>query len=88
MKEILKYYLNLTKQNVITYKYDFNQTDNFVELIWNNNINNCDFMFRNCKDIIEMDLSDFNTSEVTTMLRMFHTCSSLISLNLSNFDTK
>ena len=87
-----EYYPNLIKingneQNDITYKYDFKQTDNFVELIWNNNINNCENMFRNCYDIIEMDLSDFNTSEVTTMRWMFYNCSSLISLNLSNFDT-
>ena len=87
-----KYYPNLIKingneKNDITYKYYFNQTDNFVELIWNNNINNCYSMFRRCYDIIEMDLSDFNTSEVTTMQWMFLSCSSLISLNLSNFDT-
>ena len=87
-----EYYPNLiningNKQNNITYKYYFNQEDNFVELIWNNNINNCKNMFRDCSDIIEMDLSDFDTSEVTTMHWMFYRCSSLISLNLSNFNT-
>ena len=80
-------YINGIIQNYITYRYDFNLTDNFVELIWNNNINNCVSMFRNCSDIVEMDFSDFDTSEVTSMQFMFVFCSSLTSLNLSNFHT-
>ena len=35
-----------------------------------------------------LDLSSFNTSNVTTMERMFSYCSSLTSLDLSNFNTK
>ena len=46
LKEV---YINGNKQNTIEYKYYFNQTDNFVVLILDNNINNCKYMFRKCK---------------------------------------
>ena len=39
------------------------------------------------KNILELDLSSFDTSKVTNMSYMFHEMSSLTSLNLSNFDT-
>ena len=39
------------------------------------------------KNILEMDLSNFDTSKVTDMSRMFFGMSSFTTLNLSNFDT-
>ena len=39
------------------------------------------------KNILELDLSNFDTSQVTNMGGMFYDISSLTSLNLSNFDT-
>ena len=39
------------------------------------------------KNILEIDLSNFDTSEVTNMGGMFYGMSNLTSLNLSNFDT-
>ena len=44
-------------------------------------------MFRECSDITEIDLSNFDTSNVENMQLMFYGCSSLTSLNLSNFNT-
>ena len=44
-------------------------------------------MFQGCKNITEINLSNFNTSNVTSMISMFSYCSNLTSLNLSNFDT-
>ena len=41
----------------------------------------------NCKDLISVDLSHFDTSSVTYMIQMFYGCSSLQTLNLSNFNT-
>ena len=38
-------------------------------------------------NIIEIDLSNFDTSMVTTMERMFYWCYELISVNLSNLNT-
>ena len=86
-KNLKEVYINGLKQNTIDYLYYFNQSDNLVELIWDDDINSCVFMFRKCSNITEIDLSNFNTSHVTSMNNMFAFCSSLISLDLSNIDT-
>ena len=44
-------------------------------------------MFNGCTELISLDLSNFDTSSVTTMETMFNECSKLISLDLSNFNT-
>ena len=80
-------YINGIIQNKINYTYNFTEEYNDVELIWFNNINSCYRMFYNCEDIKTMNLSNFNSSEVTTMKEMFYSCSSLVSLNLSNLIT-
>ncbi|MGN0499179.1 MAG: BspA family leucine-rich repeat surface protein [Acutalibacteraceae bacterium] len=46
----------------------------------------CSGMFRNSK-LTSLDLSNFDTSNVTNMSEMFSGCSKLTSLDLSNFDT-
>ena len=80
-------YINGERQSTINNSYNFNQTDNIVELIWFNAIDNGNCMFFGCSDITEIDLSNFDTSNVTYMGSMFSGCSSLSSLNLSNFNT-
>ena len=42
-------------------------------------------MFENC--LLVVDLSNFDTSNVTNMSNMFYGCRDLSSLNLSKFDT-
>ena len=44
-------------------------------------------MFSNCSSLTSLNLSNFNTNNVTNMSGMFYNCSSLTSLNLSNFNT-
>ncbi len=44
-------------------------------------------MFANCSNLKQLDLSSFNTSNVTYMSNMFNGCKKLESLNLSSFDT-
>ena len=44
-------------------------------------------MFSRCSSIKELNLSNFNTNNVTNMSTMFKECSSLKDLNLSNFNT-
>ena len=51
------------------------------------NITSTKAMFAVCRDLTSIDLSSFDTSEVTTMGHMFIECNSLTKLNLSNFDT-
>ena len=84
---IKEVYINGNKQDKVAYRYYFNQTDNFVELIFDENINSCEFMFFSCTKITEINLSNFDSSQVTSIYDMFAFCSSLTSLNLSNFNT-
>ena len=44
-------------------------------------------MFYSCSDIVEIDLSQFDTSEVNTMESMFYGCSQLTSVNFSSINT-
>ena len=45
-------------------------------------------MFQNCKALTSLDLSSFDTSNVTNMNEMFANCSSLATIYASNsFDT-
>ena len=43
-------------------------------------------MFRNCESLKSLDLSNFDTSQVTDMNNMFQNCYTLTSLNITNFD--
>ena len=44
-------------------------------------------MFEGCSSLKNLDLSNFNTDNVTHMNDMFNKCSSLTNINLSNFNT-
>ncbi len=44
-------------------------------------------MFKGCKNLTELDLSNFNTEKVTDMNNMFESCQNLTSLDLSSFNT-
>ena len=83
LKEV---YINGQQQN-IDIKYDFNQTENIVIMIWDDNLNNCSGLFCACSNITEIDLSKFNSSQVINMRGMFDSCMSLTSIDLSNLDT-
>lgn len=45
-------------------------------------------MFYGCSSLTTLDLSGFNTANVTEIWSMFSGCSSLTSLDLSNFNTE
>ena len=80
-------YINGKRNFTITNKYYFDREENYVNLIWDNNIDNCYGMFHLCTDITEIDLSNFDTSEVTFMPYMFDNCYQLSSINFSNIKT-
>ena len=52
------------------------------------NATSCYSMFENCLSLTTLDLSNFDTSNVTDMSYMFRGCTSLTSLNISNFNTR
>jgi len=79
--------INGNIQDTIEYNYYFNLTDNFVELILDEDLTNCEYMLYGCSKITEIDLSYFNTSQIKVMKDMFSGCSSLTSIYLYNLDT-
>ena len=80
-------HINGNKQDIINHTYYFNLTDNIVELFWNHSITNCRNMFRKSYNMTEINLFNFDTSNVKTTYCMFFACTSLTSVNLSNFET-
>ena len=50
-------------------------------------ITNTAYMFSDCSNLTNLDVSNFDTSKVTDMWYMFNGCSNLESLDVSSFDT-
>ena len=44
-------------------------------------------MFKDCENLILLNLTDFDTSKITNMHSVFEGCSSLTKLDVSNFNT-
>ena len=80
-------WINDIRHNEINNTYNLKSSENNITLIWHDEIKTLNNMFSGCYNITEIDLSNFNTSQVTNMHSMFFGCSSLISMDLSNFDT-
>jgi len=59
-----------------------------VTIYLNYILKDCTALFCCCKNIIDIDLSSFDTKNVNNMSWMFCDCSDLTNLNLSSFDTK
>ena len=64
-----------------------NKDINNITLKFDKQIESCSNMFFPLKNITEIDLSNFDTSKVTTMSWMFCDCSNLEKINLGNIDT-
>ena len=60
---------------------------NKVTLIWNQKINTCKSLFQSSINITEIDLSNFDTSIVTSMLSMFEDCQNLKYIKFGNINT-
>ena len=45
-------------------------------------------MFNNCFNLINLDISNFNTKNVNNMSLMFSNCYNLINLDINNFNTE
>ena len=59
-----------------------------IKLEFKTKLKNCSYMFCGCKNITKINLSSFNTQNVTDMKYMFHECFSLSALDLSSFNTE
>ena len=70
-------YYNFPKNGVYSIKYKFHKL-----------LSSTRGIFFICLAIQSLDLSSFNTQNVTNMSGMFNRCNSLINLNLSSFNTQ
>ena len=59
-------YINGKNQSIIRSNYQFDKKEgNYAKLIWKTPVINCESMFCNCDHILEMNLTHFNTAQVT-----------------------
>ena len=83
----IEIYIN-NKKIKFDYKYKSNEKGEIkVKFIFNKLLTSKSYMFWNCTSLKSIDLSKFNTSNVTNMGYMFFYCSSLKSIDLSSFKT-
>ena len=88
--EIKKCQIKINKKIVpFNYKYKFKSNGKYkIKYAFNQYISKTVFLFGECDLLTNIDLSNFNTENVTNMNSMFYGCSSLTHLNLSNFNTE
>jgi len=71
------------------YFYKFNKIGKYkIEYSFHSNLTKTNHMFCLCKSLTNIDLSNFNSQNVTNMCGMFCGCGSLTNINLSNFNTQ
>ena len=66
---------------------DVDDNNSIIKMVWDKRINCTYYMFFSLSNIVELDLSSFDLSEVISAAHMFEGCTSLVSLDLSNCNT-
>jgi len=65
------------------YFYKFKEKGKFIiKYLFKNNITKVDYIFNECKLLINIDLSNFNSQNITNIKGMFSWCESLKNINL------
>ena len=89
-KEIKKCRIRINNQ-LIPFNYFFkfkNKGKYIIKYSFNNYLSKTNHMFYGCASLTNINLSNFNTQNVTNMSNMFSLCLSLTNINLSNFNTQ
>ena len=81
-------YINNKKYKYQKYFIPDKEGEYNILLKFNILIKDCSFMFYECSNIINIDLSSFNTKNVTNMSDMFYYCKELKNIDLSSFNTQ
>ena len=89
-EEIKKCEIKINNDSIpFNYYHKFKSKGKYtIKYLFKDNINKSDLLFGECETITRIDLSNFNTQDVTNMDSMFGKCSSLANINLSNIDTQ
>ena len=70
-------YINGKNKTEIKNEYNFEYNNNEIILVWYNSLESTTCMFRDCTSITEIDLSNFDDSQLIYMQFMFKNCQSL-----------
>ena len=81
-------YINNKKYKYEKYFIPEKEGDYNILLKFNFFLSDCSFMFYDCNHLTNIDLSSFNTKNVTDMSYMFGGCSNLMKIDLSSLNTK
>ena len=81
-------YINNKKYKYEKYVIPEKEGKYHILLKFNILMTDCSFMFYGCKNITNIDLSLFNTQNVTNMIGMFNGCCNLTNVDLSSFNTQ
>ena len=88
MKELnesnVELYINNKKYKYQKYYKPEKEGKYEILLKFNILMKDCSFMFYNCSNLTNIDLSSFNTQNVTNMFGMFGYCSNLKEIKLKN----
>ena len=72
-----------------SYFYNFKKKGKYkIEFTFKSKLKKINCLFYECSLLTSLNLSNFNTENVTNMAYMFYKCNSLVSLNLTNFNTQ
>ena len=71
-----------------SYLYKF-EKEGIYKIVYSfkRNLKKTNHLFYRCNNLISLNLSNFNSQNITNMSNMFNNCGALIYLNLSNFNT-
>ena len=75
LKYIIKYYWNFEKEGIYT-----------IKIIFRKILFNSCYMFAECENIIEIDCSKLDCSQIIDCIYMFYRCSSLKNINFEKLD--
>jgi len=80
-------YVNGVKNDSCKKECNLLEDKNNITLGYNNKIQSCEKMFSNLINLIEIDLSDFDFSQVTSINQMFIDCANLTKINFGRITT-
>ena len=77
------------KEIPFDYYYKFKKIGKHtIQYIFNEKIITSKYMFYGCKNLTNIDLSNFDNEDITDMSYMFNGCENLTNIDLSNLNTK
>ena len=69
------------------FNINLEENENSVIMKWHTYPNSTRFMFYNCINITEIDLTQFDLALITNMVNMFYNCYNLTNVTFGNYDT-